>query len=351
MGFVNELFLEPLGKAFIPQRWRPRLRAFLLKAGYEEVPYSVYGMFFHISWMVTLLIYFAVIYPLITAWWGGGGISENLFSGFITFVFWVIVQLIISLILISSIYFYYDMRIFNRTKKMEDVLPEFLEFISENLRGGMSFDRALWKAIRPEFGVLAGEVRLAAKKVMTGQDTEDALKELTKKYNSPMLARSLGIMIEGLRSGGEIAFLIDRIVEDLRKTKELKEEIATTSLSYVIFITFIVLVIAPGLFALSYHLLVIIGSFVEKLLSTIGSNRALNLPLSVSEAALKIEDFKLFSIGSLGVISVFSSMIISQIKNGNIRSGLVFVPVFVVVSVVFYFIFLGILGSVLGVLG
>jgi len=122
------------------------------------------------------------------------------------------------------------------------VLPDFLRFVSENLKGGLPFERALWSAIRPEFGVLASEVRLAAKRVMTGQDVDEALQEFTSKYESPMLRRSFNLITEGMKGGGEIADLIDRIVEDIEDTKELKSEMATTNLSYVIFVSFVVLI-------------------------------------------------------------------------------------------------------------
>ena len=71
-----------------------------------------------------------------------------------------------------AVYFYVDLKIFNRTKQVEAVLPEFLNMVSENLKGGMAFENALWSSIKPEFGVLGDEMRLTAKKVITGQDIE-----------------------------------------------------------------------------------------------------------------------------------------------------------------------------------
>ena len=55
-----------------------------------------------------------------------------------------------------------------------------------------------------------------SKKVMTGYEISEALYELGQKYNSPMLKRSIDLMIGELESGGHIASLIDKIVENTK---------------------------------------------------------------------------------------------------------------------------------------
>ena len=101
------------------------------------------------------------------------------------------------------------------------MLPDFLQVVSSNLKGGMSFERSLWAAIKPRFSILANEMAEVSKKVMTGHDVNKALLEFSEKYNSPMLRRAIDLLISELESGGNIAELIDKVVENMKETKNL----------------------------------------------------------------------------------------------------------------------------------
>lgn len=334
------IFLEEFGKAFLPKKARPKIREYLMKAGITEVPYKFFGGLFYISIVSTYFIYLKFVYPWLLAHVGMFGFL------FLTFFVWVLIQLSIAFSIILVVYQYLEYRIFTRTKKMEDILPEFLRYVSENLKGGMSFDKALWSAIRPRFGVLADEVGLVAKKVMAGEDVEEALDEFTRKYDSPMMRRSFNLIIEGMKGGSEIAELIDRIETNLRDTKILKQEMAATNATYVIFMTFIVLIIAPVLFGLSFNLLIILRSIAGTLGSAAG--KASNMPLNIANISINPDGFKTFSIAALVVISVSCSMIISIIDKGSIRQGIKKIPLYAVISVAMYLLMKYMFGIMVG---
>ena len=78
------------------------------------------------------------------------------------------------------------------------MLPDFLQAVASNLKGGLSFENSLLAAIKPRFSILANEMAEVSKKLMTGYDVSTALSELGQKYNSPMLRRSIDLMITEL---------------------------------------------------------------------------------------------------------------------------------------------------------
>jgi type II secretory pathway component PulF len=227
---------------------------------------------------------------------------------------------------------------------MEEMLPDFLQVVSSNLKGGLSFENALWGAIKPRFTILADEMAEVSKKVMTGHDVGSALYELGQKYNSPMLRRSAHLMISELESGGNIADLIDRIVVTFKDTSSLKEDISASSMTYTIFISVIVIFIAPLLFALSFHLLIIILSFVAKL--SVTTSRVESLPFTFTDVVVDPGNFKLFSITAISIISFFSSLIVSIVEKGNIKSGLKYIPIFLIGSLFMYFVFMSVISIV-----
>ncbi len=272
------IFLEEFGKAFVPERAIPHLRKFLLKAGILNVPYKFFGALFYLTALITGIVYLLFIHPFLLQYSSLVLLAASAGA-------WFLIQIILATVFILLIYFYVDLRIYLRTKKLEEMLPDFLEVVASNLKGGMSFEKALLGSIKPRFTILANEMAEVSKKVMTGQDIRVALIELSQKYDSPMLRRSIDLMITELESGGQIANLIDRIVKNIKETKVLKADISASAVAYIIFIAAIVIVIAPLLFSLSFHLLIVILNFVSRLSSATG--RAGALPFSVSEVAIK----------------------------------------------------------------
>ncbi len=319
MGFVIEL-LEGVGKAFIFEKLRPKIKGYLSKAGISEVPYTLIGALFWISILPVAYTFIFTVWRIIIEK------SQNpIIQFFLAVIAWSAIHLTVLAALAAAAYFYLDLRIFNRTKKMEAVLPDFLRLVSENLKGGMPFEKSLWSAIKPEFGILSQEVRLAAKKVMTGTDVDTAIVEFTSKYDSPMLRRSFDLILEGMKGGGRIADVIDKVIETIEETKQLKSEMAATNLSYVIFVIVIVVVVAPGLFTLSFQFLTILQGLGERV-SSAGATGAANLPISFGGVSIEPQRFKDFSRYALMVISIFSSMIVSFISKGSIKGGIRYIP-------------------------
>jgi len=332
--------LENFGKAFLPERFRPFIRKYLQKSGFYEIPYTMFGALFWVSSIITLGL-FIYLWPVLSKF-----AKNPIFMFFTVFVGWFSIHLVIALIIIALIYFYFDFMIYNRTKDIEKVLPDFLNVFSENLRTGMTTDKALWRAVKPEFGVLASEVRIAAKQVLTGKDIDIALTEFADKYNSPTLNRSLKLIIEGMKSGSEIAIIIDKVVDDINKTSVLKKRMAANAFTFMIFISVIVIFIAPGLFALSQNLLTIISSFVENLQAS--NLAAVNMPIKFDTVAMEPKDFENFSRFALIVIAFFSSLIVSIISKGEIKAGMKYIPLFVICSLLSHLFFVTVLSFVFG---
>lgn len=331
------IFLEEFGKAFVPKKVIPILRKYLLKAGFNEVPYRFFGLLFYISALITTLIFIILVYPYLRRF---SLLEIYLYS----FLGWFAVQMFFATLFILMTYFYLDLKIYQRTKKMEEQLPDFLQILSANLKGGMTFERALWSAIKPRFNVLGSEMAIASKKVMTGYEISKALAEITEKYDSLMLRRTVDLMISEVESGGNVSELIDRIVSNLKETKELKDELSASAIAYIIFISVIVIAISPLLFALSYHLLLLITSFIGEISSA--TQRVSSLPFSFSNANVDPADFRTFSLVAIFVISLFSSLIVSIVEKGDMKGGVKYVPIYVFGSMALYFLFTKLLGMV-----
>ena len=210
------IFLEEFGKAFVPKRAIPNLRMFLLKAGITKIPYKFFGALFYLTAIITGAIYILFIYTFLSGY-------SQLVLLLASAAVWFVMQITLAAAFILLVYFYLDLLIYKRTKKMEEVLPDFLQVVSSNLKGGMSFENALWGAIKPRFSILANEMAEVSKKVMTGYDIGRALNELGGKYDSPMLRRSVDLMISEFEGGGNIAELIDKIIPNFGEKNNINQ--------------------------------------------------------------------------------------------------------------------------------
>jgi hypothetical protein len=245
-------------------------------------------------------------------------------------------------------YFFLDITIYKRTRQIEGMLPEFLTIVSTNLKGGMSLESAMWNSMRPQFGTLTHEITLISKKVMTGHEVADALKEFAEKYDSPELKRTFSLVVSELEIGGKISNMIDDIVHHLKNTQKLKREMQASVISYIIFISAIVVVIAPILFALSYNLVSFMQGFIAKVGGALSQGSGPGFLSNVSPDAINPESFKMFGYFTTGTIAFISSLIVAIIEKGDIRAGLKYLPIFLILSLLVYHLALTGLSFALG---
>jgi hypothetical protein len=235
---------------------------------------------------------------------------------------------------------------------MEESLPDYLTLVSTNLKGGLSFEKSLWAAIKPEFGILSHEMTLVSKKVLTGHDVKDSLMDLMQKYDSPELKRSLNLIIGEVESGGKIVNVIEKVIDNLKKSYVLKQEMAAATVTYTIFMVAIVLFITPALFALAQQLLKIIIGVMKTLSSSSSSSSSLmGGGGGGGGEGIDPEDFKRFSIFAISIIASFSSMIISIISKGDARGGIKYIPIFNAVAITLFLLLSKVLAGFFGTVG
>jgi len=258
----------------------------------------------------------------------------------VVIVVWLLAFFILLGIIWLCFYVVLDLHIFKRTKSVEEVLPDFLQLTATNVRAGMTIDKALWLAIRPRFGILAKEIEIVAKEVMSGEELADSLQKFADKYESDILKKSINLLIEGINSGSEIGTLLTRIAQNIQEVRTIKKEMAANVTSYAIFITFASIVAAPILLALSKQLIIIITGLV----SGIGTLPKHNT-LSVTNVGITSADFHIFAITATSITAFCSALIVSTIKKGNVKDGLKYVPTFIGIALIIYFIATGVLGG------
>ncbi|MBN1645474.1 type II secretion system F family protein [Candidatus Woesearchaeota archaeon] len=319
------------------QKW---LRSHLRRAGLEHIDEKkLTKRLFNFTIAICMIITIVVLgYAAVNK---SGALKPGLMLVFI----WTAAFVGVLLLSFGVIFLFLNLRMFNRTLALEAVLPDYLQLVSANISAGMSVDRALWYAVRPRFGILAKEIEEVAKATIAGEDLGRAMTNFANKYDSAILKRSVNLLLEGMRAGGEMAELISKIAVNIQENRIMKKEMAANVTTYVIFITFATVVAAPFLFALSTTLLDIITGIISKLDVSSGVG---GMAIHFNADSIKKSDFLIFSMVTLAISSGMSAAIISVIRKGTVKQGVKMIPLFLVISIVIYLIAVKILALMMG---
>lgn len=236
-----------------------------------------------------------------------------------------------------------------RKTEMENVLPDALLLISANLKSGLSIEKAFLLSARDEFGPLAEEFRQTAMEMFGGKPVDEALLQMENRIKSELFKETLKLLVDGIQSGGNTADLLESSADDIRASLELQEEISSSIQMYTIFILMAAMIGAPLLFSISVYMSETTANMwsgvnMDKM-SQAGSG---GFSMSFSKPDVDTGFLSDFSLMAIIAINFFAGLIISEIKNANIKEGVKYIPVLITISVTLFFIMKSTIGGAVG---
>lgn len=223
----------------------------------------------------------------------------------------------------------------NEVKKMEDIFPDFLEMMSSNLRAGMTIDRALLLSAREEFAPLDKEIFKLGKDLVTGKEIEHSLKDMADRINSERIRKTLMLLISGIRSGGNLATLLQETATNVRERSFVEKRAASSVLMYVIFICFAISVGAPLLFSLSTVLVDTLSSILSTLPAIDAGSQ--QLPFTLTAIAITPTFVTYYAILFIIATNLLGCLVLGMVGSGDEKAGIkYFVPLVVVSLLVFF---------------
>lgn len=299
----------------LPKVYTQWVKKYLNYANFT-IPIEKYTGFSVIYGTILFLSIFSILIIL--------NITTTIFSAIISLIILIVFEVFMHgiLILVAD----------SRANFTEEILPDALRLISSNIRSGLTPDKALMLSARPEFGPLEEEIRKAAKKTLSGESIEDAIKIIPERINSRPLERTINLISEGMAKGGSLQQLLDGLANDIRETRLMKKEVSAQVMVYAIFIFFAVCIGAPILLAVSGHLV----RTMSELSKTIDVKQTITagfLTLRFQTFEIEASFLLLYSLASLSVTSVFGGMLIGLLQEGSEKAGLKFIPVLLIIGV------------------
>ena len=242
-----------------------------------------------------------------------------------------IIGLVTGGVFIAALYMVLQYMIDKRKSQLEEMLPDYFQIASANLRSGIALDRALLLAARPEFKFLSDDVKDMSRRVLGGETLETSLTEFSNRYRSYQLQHAVRMMLEAVRYGGAMADLLDQLSKDMRNQQLQQKEVAGQLLMYSIFIAFAALIAAPLLYGLTSQMIVVTDTVWNGILAqnpgglpTTGVSFLKPSPPKIAPSVY--EDFAYVSII---IITGFAALIMSAISSGSTVRGIKYLPLFI----------------------
>ena len=250
--------------------------------------------------------------------------------------------------IILIIYAAIEFRIEQRKSFVENILPLYLDLTAANVRSGLALTNAMTIVERPEFKKFNDDIKLMGKQLYSGESMERVLTQLTSRYRSQELKRTIRMVLEAERYGGGMTDLLKQISKDLRNEHIIQKEVSGQLFMYMIFIAFAALAAAPVLFAMTSQMIGITLSIWSKIsLNSLSSVPSTGISfLKFSTPQITLAGYQDFALASIILITGMCAFIVSAISSGRMIRGMRYLPLFILMGLIVYFIVGLIVGNI-----
>lgn len=214
-------------------------------------------------------------------------------------------------------YGFYVHRGFRRRQSLEERFPDFLRDLAASNRAGLTLTSAVTISAKGEYGALSPEIEKMADQLSWNVPFFEALSRFAERVHTSLIQRSVSLINEASRSGGNVTDVILAAARDAREIKNLENERRTTMTLYtaVIYITFLVFLVSVG---------VLYGTFIPQLIKTTSAVAAGGLSGfgGFGFNVLSIDDYRTFYYLAALVQAVGNGFVAGLIENGRLLSGM-----------------------------
>ncbi|MCK5111942.1 MAG: type II secretion system F family protein [Thermoplasmatales archaeon] len=239
--------------------------------------------------------------------------------------------LVLAVLSVTGIYGMYAYLQVRKISKIDNIFPDFVRDLAESRRAGMTFTKAILFASKGNYGILTPEIQKISQQVSWGSSVTDALIAFSKRVRTKSIGRTISLIIEASKSGGNVADVLDVAAKDAREIKMLEAERKANMASYVV-------VIYVGAFVFLAIIAILCVSFIP---SMTGSSTA-GLQGTMGGSSVRQEEIlPIFYYATL-VQGFGSGLVAGVFEDGNLSSSVKHIFILVFVNWIAFKILLGI---------
>jgi flagellar protein FlaJ len=190
-------------------------------------------------------------------------------------------------------------------RAVDEHLPDLFRSIVQAQETGMTLPQAIEEASKRNYGPLTQELKKMTAQISWGMSFEESLLSLGKRVNTVLVQRTVPMIIEASRSGGEVEKVFDPLGKFVQMTLLLDKERRTQTRPYIA-------IIYVAFFVFLFTIILLFRSFFA---GAEGLSILANAVMSPSE----IE--RIFFHMTI-IQAFFSGLVAGKMGDGTIRAGL-----------------------------
>jgi pilus assembly protein TadC len=132
-----------------------------------------------------------------------------------------------------------------RKGQIEDSLPDALHHMSVAIKTGLVLESVIAEISEAEYGALSEEFAQVILEIKRGRPLREAFQNFAVRSGSKDIVRAINLLLEGMESGGPISDVLEEVSEDMRSTKEVKQERKTFTSQQISFLAMASLMAGP----------------------------------------------------------------------------------------------------------
>ena len=292
--------------------------------------------------LTRLIIYLSAIIPaiifLILAMFSGFGLIDSMiiqmgdtYIIFGTFYDYIVLAIIIS----TGVFGIYEFIRIRRVRKIDNRFPDFIRDLAESRRAGMTFTKAILYSSKGNYGVLTPEIQKIARQISWGSSVEDALRAFAKRINTKLVNRTISLILEASRSGGNVADVLDAASRDARELKLIDTERRGNMMAYVA-------VVYVGMLVFLLIIVILSKTLIPNMLGSSSQDMSMSTGLGgggsaeIADITLMFFSANIIQSGCMGVVS-------GIFEEGNFYSGIKHIFIMMLITwIIFKFFVMGI---------
>ncbi len=197
----------------------------------------------------------------------------------------------------------------------EDMFLEFARNLVESVKTGTPISKSLINMKGKSYGVLSQNVDKLANQISLGIPLNTALKVFAKDVGNKNISRSLTLIGQAERAGGDIGEILEAVARAVSMSDKLKKERKSTistliAQGYIIFFVFLVIVL-------------IMQFYIVPMISGIADVGALGVAnISTAGSSIGSEEISSAFLYLLLFQGFFTGLAIGKLSEGTIKSGI-----------------------------
>lgn len=211
---------------------------------------------------------------------------------------------------------------FKEQKRQKEIEEKFLEFVRAlvgTAKSGISIPQALKQTADKDYGALTKYTKKLANQLEWGIPVHDALTTFSRDTGNAVIKRSVSIVIEAEKSGGDMENVLASVTDSVVHVKKMKAERRSETYSqmvqgYIVFFIFIGIMLL-----LQLKLFPTLEGMSGTMETGLGSMGMLGGMFGEGEAA----DLDKIFFSLLMIQGLFAGVMIGKFSEGTIKQGLV----------------------------